>query len=456
MRYLTLIVCLISFLQSNAQEGLKNIDYIYLENIRTVMLQPEQVVGVVSSTRGVLKSNSSVSLKGGQVDSLKQRNQVNDIPVIALTGGKVILSFDDMDGDYKYYRYRLAHCNADWTPSSLSELEYLQGYNDDRLPNGSPSFGVAALYTNYKLELPTASTRWTKSGNYLLHIYIDDQDRTPVLTRRFCIYESQYPINARFTRTGLTEKTDTHHELDFSVNCKNLNIRNSQREIKVTVVQNSNWNTAKCNLPPSYSLGGVLTFDYQDSIVFPAGQEFRPFDTRSLLSNRIGVRSVESFKDGYDVTLREDRPRINEPFRFYYDINGGFVINNFDIPDIDDPDTRSEYANVLFTLRTRQAYDDYDVYVVSKLTDWQAYAPFKMNYNDNQKAYFLDVEMKQGYYDYTYALWPKNGSGRLIFIDTNWFETEDNYTILVYFRPVGDRYDRLIGYGTFNSLLDRG
>ena len=456
MRNLCAVFYLLFLAQAESQEGLKNTDYIYLDNIRTVMLQPEQTVGVVSSTRGVLKSNSSISYNAGQVDSLKQRNQVNDIPVIALSGGKVILSFDDMDGDYKYFRYRLVHCNADWTTSTLSELEYLQGYNDDRLPNGSPSFGVAALYTNYKMELPTATTRWTKSGNYLLHIYIDDGDKTPVLTRRFCIYESQYPITARFSRTGLTEKTDTHHELDFSVNCKNLNIRNSQREIKVTVVQNSDWNSAKYNLLPNFTMSGVLTFDYQDSIVFPAGQEFRPFDTRSLLSNRIGVRSVESFKDAYDVTLYEDRPRINEPYRFYYDINGGFVINNFDIPDIDDPDTRSEYANVLFTLRAKQEYEGYDVYVVSKLTDWQAYSPFKMTYNEKQKSYFLDVEMKQGYYNYTYALFPKTGNGRPIFIDTNWFETEDNYTILVYFRPVGDRYDRLIGYGTFNSLVDRG
>ncbi|MFZ4543713.1 MAG: DUF5103 domain-containing protein [Saprospiraceae bacterium] len=456
MKQFFLIWMVYSNLSLYAQEELKNIDYIYQDNIRTVLLLPEQTVGAVSSSRGLFKSNSSVSLKGGQMDSLKQRNQVNDIPVIALSGGKIILSFDDLDGDFKYYRYRLVHCNADWTPSALSELEYLQGYSDDRLNNGAPSFGVAALYTNYKLELPSIYSKWTKSGNYLLHVYIDDKDKTPVLTRRFCVYESQYPISARFSRTGLTEKTDTHHELDFTVAYKNLNIRNPQREIKVTVVQNSNWYTAKYNLVPNFNMSGVLTFDYQDSIVFPAGQEFRPFDIRSLLSNRIGVRSIESFKDGYDVTLYDDKPRIGDPYRFYYDINGGFVINNFDFPDIEDPEVRSEYASVLFTYRVKQPYDNYDVYVVSKLTDWQAYRPFKMTYSENQRAYYLDVDIKQGYYDYSYALLPKTGIGNLISEDANWFETEDNYTILVYFRAVGDRYDKLIGYGVFNSLLDRG
>ena len=38
----------------------------------------------------------------------------------------LILSFDELDTDYKNYYYTLIHCNADWTPSDLLESEYLE------------------------------------------------------------------------------------------------------------------------------------------------------------------------------------------------------------------------------------------------------------------------------------------------------------------------------------------
>jgi len=36
-------------------------------------------------------------------------------------------------------------------------------------------------------------------------------------------------------------------------------------------------------------------------------------------------------------------------------------------------------------------------------------------------------------------------------IDGNYYETENNYTALVYYRANGERYDRVIGKGEANS-----
>lgn len=439
----------------HAQENWKNIDFVYQEYIRTVTLLPDETVAAMSSLGNKFKSQSSLSGMGLRMDSVKQRNQIADIPIVGLTGGSLLLSFDDLEGGYKYYRYKIEYCNADWTPSSLNEMEYIQGYAEDRLPDGRQSFGMTSDYTNYHLFLPNQNTKFLKSGNYLLHIYIDDSDDTKALTRRFCVFERLLTVDAKFTPTGKTEKTNTHQEIDVTAIYKNLNIKNPQREIKLTVLQNSNWNTAKYNVRPNTHMFGTLSFDYQDSLVFAAGKEYRPFDIRSLNFRRINVQYINSFEDGYDVTLFPDVPLAVTPYRFYFDVNGGFINDNTDISNNDAPDIKSEYPNVMFSLKVEQPFEGKDVYLLSKMSDWLAYPWFKMNYDAKRKAYMIDIPIKQGYYDYAFGLVDKNGKVDTETLDGNWYETENNYTLLLYYRPIGDRYDRLVGYNRVNSLLNR-
>ncbi len=40
------------------------------------------------------------------------------------------IKFDFLDLDVHYFYYTIIHCNADWTPSDLSESEYLDGFNN--------------------------------------------------------------------------------------------------------------------------------------------------------------------------------------------------------------------------------------------------------------------------------------------------------------------------------------
>lgn len=454
-RFLIFFLGINTFVQ--AQTAWKNIDYTYVENIKTAYLLPISAVAAAERFNNGFKTVNSVLLTGMNADSIKQKNQIAELPIVNLYGGGMLLSFDDLDGEFKYYKYKIEHCNADWTRSALGELEYIEGYSEDRLPDGKVSSGTNVNYINYQLGLPNKNTRFKKSGNYLVHIYLDEDGQIPVLTKRFCIVERSLTVNAKFTAVGRTEKTNTHQELDFTATYKGLNIRNPQREIKAVVIQNGNWSTAKNKISPNYNSIGVLTFDYQDSIVFNAGKEFRPFDIRSLVFTRLGVKEIEHFgSDGYEVTLNPTYARENDTYSFYYDINGGYVINNLDLPVIEDSDLQSDYANVHFTLMRNAPYEDKDVFLYSKITDWQIYEPYKMQYNDNIKAYTLDAMFKQGYYDYTYALVDKkDGSIDLNEVDGDSFNAENNYTILIYHRPVSERYDKLIGYGVFNSLTNR-
>ena len=81
-----------------------------------------------------------------------------------------------------------------------------------------------------------------------------------------------------------------------------------------------------------------------------------------------------------------------------------------------------------------------------------------MTYNPQTKAYEKDLLLKQGGYNYLYAVVPygntstalnKNNNTKVMgTIEGNAWETENEYAIYVYHRPFGSRYDKLIAFGS--------
>jgi hypothetical protein len=202
-------------------------------------------------------------------------------------------------------------------------------------------------------------------------------------------------------------------------------------------------------LQPLFTRQEEQIFDYQDKIVFPAGKEFRYLDLRSLDYGSENIQSIEFTNGKYEVILYKDEKRGNKTYLEFQDINGNFVIETL---DDNEHDLESDYANVLFSLYSPVDMYDYDVYIFGKLTDWQLKPQFKMVYNPAINAYVAKVPLKQGYYNYLYAAVPK-GKSKPEFDETegDWFETRNSYTILVYYRPFGARYDALIGAYSFSS-----
>jgi hypothetical protein len=64
--------------------------------------------------------------------------------------------------------------------------------------------------------------------------------------------------------------------------------------------------------------------------------------------------------------------------------------------------------------------------------------------------------LKQALYDYIYIT--RDKASKQLSTDVtegNWWEAENNYTILIYYRPLGGRADELIGMTQVNSLANR-
>jgi hypothetical protein len=443
---LTLILPTLCFSQD---ENLRMYDYIYLDNIKSVTFH----------LNGLLVS----------------------MPILELgRGGNLLLSFDDMNEDYVDYTYSVVHCDANWQPSSLTEFEYLNGFSNQRIETYDYSFKAKSIYTHYRLLLPNRDMRLTKSGNYLLKVYEDDGGKRLAITRRFMIVDPKVEIIPTVTRPADVSKMNTHQEIDFTVNHDKFEIRNPRQELSAFVIQNGRWDNAVTDIKPLFSRPVEQRFDYQDKVVFEAGKEFRYLDLRGLRYPAPGVQAVEFIDNQYEVTLERDQKRGEMAYFESFDINGQFIIENTDDGDrlfieriiaqqgtadqralielegSDVHDLQSEYANVFFSLYSPTEYDNEDVFIFGGLTDWQLKEEFRMVYNPALNSYVAKIKLKQGYYDYVFAMLPRGGQKPNFDItEGNWFETDNSYTILLYYRPFGGRYDQLIGVRTFSSRFVR-
>ena len=102
-----------------------------------------------------------------------------------------------------------------------------------------------------------------------------------------------------------------------------------------------------------------------------------------------------------------------------------------------------------------------EVYLFGGLTDWTILPEYRMEYDENLGAYVGRALLKQGYYDYAYATLPLPANDKpeakphpdITEVEGTWHETENQYTIFIYYRPFGGRYDQVIGSVSFTSNL---
>jgi hypothetical protein len=413
---------------------------------------------------------------------LTQKGLYLSQPILTLEGNDLLeLEFDDMEADSKSYYYRIIQCDINWKPTPLAELDYIEGYSNDLLREYHNSFKTTTSFSHYRLVLPNENTRITRSGNYLLQIYENLDKEVTVLSRRFIVLENKVFVAAKLVTPAAVGKYRSHHEIDFEVSVDKLPVGNMRQEIKATILQNNRWDNAIQALVPNFNRLNNLVWDYQDKVVFPAGKEFRWLDMRSLFIFGSQIASINKVNGRFEVIAKEDHPFDGKQYFQILDLDGDFVIGNSDQRGMRlnenlqsrtntngaNPNTAdwrdlaqdesnhfnnsvgSDYAEVQFSLGMNEPLLNQDVYLVGRFNDWQMQPQYKMSFDDVQQAYTVRVPLKQGYYNYAFSAKPKNSSTtaqvNLTPIDGDWWETENVYTILIYYRAFGERYDRVIG-----------
>lgn len=377
------------------------------------------------------------------------RSLSTSLPIIDLNSefeGELRLEFDDMEGGFKNYTYSIVHCDKDWYPSDLLEIEYLEGFNNEEIDQFAFSSNPYSEYTHYTLDLPNFDVKWLISGNYLLTV-MDDDYEVPVLTRRFMVAENNVAIGYNLFRPRNLQKMNTHHELEISLNFENLNLSRPREELYVSVVQNGNWNSALHNQQGNFTVGDELRFDQYDQITFPALKEFRSFDIRTLQFTTAFVNSIDRNDQNTNVLLDLNKRRYDRNFVSEADANGFFVLDN---QDVRNPTVSSEYCNVILNLESYKKFD-HELYIIGAFSDWQAKEEYRLEYDPTRELYLGQALFKQGYYDYMFAVQKEDGFLDIEFAEGSYYETENDYLIIVYYRPLGAEFDRIVGVANFNS-----
>jgi hypothetical protein len=370
------------------------------------------------------------------------------LPIIALgSNEKLILSFDHFSPQNEFYNYTFIHCNSKWEPSSMQQMEYINGNPMGEITEFKFSTNTYQNYTHYSLKFPTEQMKITKSGNYILKVFRNFDEEDLVLTRRFMVLDQNTKINATVRSGTNAEYRFTHQEVDFDVNYEGYTIPNPFLDVNVNILQNNSWNNSIIGLKPLFVNGNNLSFNYEDKNVFPGTNEFRFFDIRSLrfFSNQVIKKYVDSLQN---VVLQPDEIRAHLNYVRWVDYNGKRVITNRDgVNIVEDGD----YAMVHFYLKSNNEIEAGDVYIYGELSDWKLDDRFKMTYWPEYDMYSCSVKLKQSYYNYHYVVKDENGNIDYTFTEGNHQDTENDYTILVYHKNVFLGYDELIGVHTKNT-----
>jgi hypothetical protein len=388
-----------------------------------------------------------------QTVQFSQGDIPNVPPLLALNSDNFVsLTFDEVGSKaMKQYQFTIVLCNADWTPSSLYQSDYIDGLFQDYIQYDSISYGTYKPYVHYRIDIPSQKLKPRVSGNYILKVFLDDPNK-PILQERFYVYEQAVGIYATAQRPDYARYREAGQQVMFNINTRGLNIMDPYHDLKVVIKQDWRWDNEIGNLQPQYIQDTTLLYNYQEGNIFPGVNEFRFFDIHDLKYRGLGVRSY-SFDSLYNAWLYTDEDRSINAYNYYTDMNGGYVIA-VNSPNVNvNPAMEGDYAIVHFSLRPSYRQDPEDkVYVYGAVTNWQIDDKFRMNYDDNDQLYKTTVRLKQGVYNYWYVV--VNSKGEIdptIYEGSHW-EAENYYTILVYYRLPSMLTDRLIGIARVNSM----
>lgn len=377
--------------------------------------------------------------------TFKSKTRESQLPILKLSE-TLRLEFDVLNGDEADFYYTIEHYNFDWTPSNLNKIEYLKGFDNVRLTNYENSFNTYQIYSHYALIIPNEQTQLKITGNYMLHIY--NQYEELMFSRKFMVYEDLAGVGVSIKRSRDVQFIQQKQSVNFVVSSKFMHFNNPQQTINVAVIQNNNLNTAITNLKPQYTLGKELIYRYDKESSFWGGNEYLYFENKDVRGANIGVQFVD-LQEVYHSYLFTNIVRANRPYTFNPDINGNFVITAL---DTENPDIEADYTVIHFSLIYPLLNDKSSIHVYGNFNNYAIDENTKMTFNPKNGYYETALYLKQGFYNYKYVMVDENGNLDEGAISGNFDRTENNYKVLVYYRDLGARYDKIIGFGEGSSI----
>ena len=360
-------------------------------------------------------------------------------PAVPLEKQNLILEFDDLRESIENYYAKVIHCNHDWEPSGLRDLEFLPVYNEFNINDYAYSSNTHLPYVHYRFDMPPVKV----PGNYVLMVYRNGDESEKVFTRRFMVYGSMATAAPMIRPGQMALDRDLQH-INFTIGYSALDAPDPLRAINVVVRQNNRWDNALTGLMPTRTDGYRKQLEYvllDRKTAFRGGNEFRFFDISSVNFPGFNTGYLDKSSKPFHLYVAKDKPRGTEVYAQYRDINGSYALDN---RDAGNPATTGQYLYVHFVLDYQPASDE-AIWVTGVWSDWSGQDGYRMKPNGNLLE--AVVLLKQGFYNYRYT--SVRAGKETSAVEGDYAETENDYEILVYFHDLRLQVDLLAGYSVF-------
>lgn len=371
------------------------------------------------------------------------------LPVMRLgTTDELRVSFDELSHDYHRYTYKIEHLDATFqSEPSLFETDYVRATADEGLiEDYENSTNTSVLYTHYTFTLPNDYLRPLLSGNYRLTVTCSDDEDNPRTAFHAFFYVTEDAASLTTSGTTNTEIdwNTSHQQLAVHASLGDIVVRDPDKEIFLVVLQNNRWDNAAIAPRPTGRTVSSVIWEHSKQLIFDAGNEYRKFELPSTRYPGLHVDKIGFYDPCYHATLMPDAPRPN--YLYDEDQNGRSVILS---DGYDDADITADYVWVHFSVsRPETLPEGSRVFVNGNWSYGQFIPEYELRETPGNEAFEGAVLLKQGYYSYRYHTIQPKGAAIADPIEGNYFQTENEYTFLLYYRQTGARYDRLIGWRT--------
>ncbi|MBQ7420352.1 MAG: DUF5103 domain-containing protein [Prevotella sp.] len=368
-------------------------------------------------------------------------NDWQNRPLMELGSDDVLyISFDELSHDARRYVCHLTRCEADWSESTeVFESDWLEGFNDYPLEEYRNSLNTTVIYTHYEFTIPNDQCRIRMSGNYRLSIYDEDEGHEKVADVEFYVVEPLVNLGLAMTTNTDIDMNLSHQQITMTLDYNGLKVVRPEDEIYTVVMQNWNEQTACANPHPSYTHQKGLVWEHHRKLIFDGGNEYHKYEILDVSHSTMGIDRIEwdgKRYQAYPFTTTTRRNYLTDE-----SANGAFFIRN---SDRSESAYTCDYVWVNYTLESSYCGE---IFLQGQWTNNADNIAYQMRYDAGSRCYRAQVMQKQGYYSYQYV----DKDGKPASTEGNFFQTRNKYQALVYYKSLGDRTWRLVGYRALDA-----
>ena len=367
-------------------------------------------------------------------------------PIMELNSSdEIVVSFDELGYEASNFYYKVVHCDASWFESDLLPMEYMDGFDGDMIDTYEYSVNTTVNYVHYTLRISKNNMPLKLSGNYVVKIARNgDFEHGVVATACFSLVESLVDLNVEMSGSTTKELNGKYQSLMLDLMVGAVDSRDKMQDFIVVVRQNNRCdNEVVLSIPTSVN-GDRLRYENMEELEFEGGNQYRSIDFSSQYTYGGGIDRIDFADNMHQVILEPDKVRVDNKEAYALDAHGGYLIN---LQRSNDSDIEADYMMVHFYFLADEPYWDSKLYLLGDLVYHNEGIENELRYDMLGRFYSISLLLKQGGYNYMYALKSKNGGSMSVLqTEGSFWESRNKYTVMVYYRPVGARYDRLVGF----------